>query len=476
MIGRKEEIERLMSYADSNRAEFVAVYGRRRVGKTFLVNKVFEGRLTFEMTGIMSGNKAAQMHAFADALDMYGYRVEHLPKNWYSAFQLLRQFLEVKQKEGNRCIVFIDELPCFDTPRSDFVNALGYFWNSWASRQENMLLIVCGSATSWMMEHVVDNHGGLHDRITHEIHLREFTLLETEKYLESAGFVWDRLLVMQAYMVMGGIPYYLSLLDNTMSLAQNIDRLFFRMDGEMRREYHRLYRTLFKNSDPYLAIIEALFKKKKGLTRDEIAAITGKDANGRLSKMLQNLVDCDIVRFYYVKHKKITSKNGIYQLMDFYSLFFLQFLKEGITDEQFWTKSLGTPLLNTWMGLAFEHVCLAHIRQIKHALGIEGIRTEYYTWRSEAIEKDSSERKAQIDLVVERSDKMVNICEAKYCEEPYLLTKEEYEKFQHRMSLYRQQTAFKGGVIPTFITPYGLHRNPYADYIVRVVRLDDLFA
>ena len=474
IIGREEEIRLLEQYVRSGKPEFIALYGRRRVGKTFLVNRVFGDRLTFSMTGVLEGNKAAQMHAFADAMDLYGNRMEKRPKDWYEAFQTLRHFLMGKMESGKRCIVFIDELPCFDTRQSDFTNALGYFWNSWASLQNNLMLIVCGSATSWMMENVIDSHGGLHDRITHEIHLKEFSLRETEQYLKAEGFMWDRLLVLQTYMTFGGIPYYLSLLDRAESLAQNIDRLFFRADGEMRREFHRLYKTLFTNPDPYIGIIEALFTKKKGLTRDEISQTVGKNSSGRLSKMLANLVDCDLVRFYNIRKKKVSHRNGLYQLTDFYTAFYLQFVRGIENDEHYWAKSQNTPVVNTWRGLAFERVCLAHIPQIKKAIGIETIKTTYYAWRSETNESEV-ERQAQIDLVIERADRMANLCEAKYSASAYLIDKDEHLRFQNRIARFTQETAFSGGIVPTFITPMGLQRNPYSEYITNCIVLDDLF-
>lgn len=471
LIGRERETTLLESYVQSGRAEFVAVYGRRRVGKTFLVNQTFKGRLAFAMTGIIDGDKRAQMHAFMDAMDMFGKTLHQVPSNWYEVFQLLRHFLTEKiEKTGGRVIVFIDELPCFDTRNSDFASALGYFWNSWASLQERLLLIVCGSATSWMMKNIIDSHGGLHNRITHEIHLHEFTLRETEAYLHGNGFVWDRLTVAQTYMVMGGVPYYLSLLDSGESLAQNIDRLFFRPDGEMRREFNRLYKTLFVTPEPYIAIIEALFSRKQGMTRDEIAKATGKDANGRLTQMLQNLVDSDIVRFYYTKQKKVSSRGGIYQLLDFYSIFYLQFVHRKAANEQFWTKSLNTPTTNTFFGLSFERICMAHVQQIKRALHIDTIRTEHFAWRS----TDASQ-KAQIDLVIERADRMVNVCEVKYSERPYLLGKDEYERLQNRIALYQQQTNAKGGILPTFITTCGLQHNAYSEHIPCRILLDELF-
>ena len=472
IIGRKQEIRLLEQYAASDRAEFVALYGRRRVGKTFLVNHVFENRLTFSMTGILDGDKKAQIHAFTDALDLYGCEGKEIPKDWYEAFQILRHFLSLRMGQSTPCVVFIDELPCFDTRKSDFTKALGHFWNSWASTQENFLLIVCGSSTSWMMKNVIDSHGGLHNRITHEIHLKEFNLHETEEYLVEYGFPWDRLMILQTYMVMGGIPYYLSLLNKADSLAQNIDRLCFQQSGEMRREFRRLYKTLFASPDPYISIVETLFKKKKGMTRDEIAKELGTNSNGNLTKMLQNLVDCDIVRFYRVKNKKISSRSGLYQLMDFFSIFHLQFMKNRTSNERFWTQSLNTPEVNTWLGLSFERVCLAHIQEIKQALGIDGIKTEHYSWNG--IDPENQQR-AQIDIIIERADRMINLCEAKYSEEPYILNKEEYEKYMSRIGMFRRQTAFAGGIIPTFITAAGMQRNTYSEHISAQITIDDIF-
>lgn len=472
IIGRKEEIARLKKYSQSNQAEFVAVYGRRRVGKTFLVNYVFGDKLTFSMTGIIDAGKESQMHAFVEAMDQCNNMVD-TPKDWFEAFRMLRHFLSKKVSKNQPCIVFIDELPCFDTHKSNFVEALGHFWNTWASLQPNMLLIVCGSATSWMMDNVIDSHGGLHNRITHEIHLREFSLFEVEEFFNFKNFKWNRNLILQTYMVMGGIPYYLNLMDNELSLAQNIDKLFFNPDGEMRREFHRLYKTLFASPEPYIAIVEALFKKKKGLTRSEIAESTGMNPSGKLTRLLRNLVDCDIVRFYPTKQLKLSSRNGLYQLMDFFSLFYLQFMKGEVNDPHFWTKNMRTPKISTWRGLTFEKVCMAHIEQIKHALRIDEISTTYYSWRST---KSTTLRNAQIDIVIERADKMVNICEAKYSDAPYQLDKEEYSKFLNRMVAFQTETKFKGGTIPTFLTSSGMTRNSYYDLLgVKHISIEDLF-
>lgn len=474
LVGRASEVARLRKYASSGKAEFVAVYGRRRVGKTFLINKVFKDAMAFSMTGIIGGAKQSQIAAFVDGMDRYGGPVSR-PSSWHEAFRMLRHHLMSRLSRSKPCVVFIDELPCFDTRKSGFLEALGHFWNSWASMQPKLKLIVCGSATSWMIENLIDSRGGLHNRITHEIHLREFTLLEVEEYLRSRGFVWPRELVLQTYMVMGGVAYYLSLLDEEKSLAQNIDSLCFGSDGEMRREFQRLYKTLYATSEPYVAIVEALFKKKQGLTRGEIATELGVQPNGRLTKMLRDLVDSDIVRFYPTKQKKLSTRNGLFQLMDFFSMFHLRFIKQVSNDPQYWTKNMHTPRINTWRGLAFERVCMAHIGQIKKALGIEGISTTHYSWFATAAQT-GSKRGAQIDLVIERADNITNVCEAKYSEMPYTIHKDEYTKLLNRMELFRRHTSCRGGIVPTIITSSGLARNGYTDSLgAKSITANDLF-
>ncbi|MBQ9467136.1 MAG: ATP-binding protein [Muribaculaceae bacterium] len=473
IIGRQREIELLNRYAQSGKPEFIAIYGRRRVGKTFLIQNVFRQRMTYATTGVIGGDATAQMHAFIDAMDIFGSPVEKMPHDWYEAFAVLRRFLTKRIVKGERCIVFIDELPCFDTMRSDFANALGYFWNSWAVQQPEMMLIVCGSSTSWMMKNIIDSHGGLHDRITHEMHLREFTLHDTELFLKSNGFLWDRLTILQAYMICGGVPYYLDMMAKEESLAQNIDRLFFDDGAEMKREFNRLYSTLFSSPEPYVAIVEALAKKQQGLTRAEVATALNIEPNGRLTAMLRNLLDCDIVRFYRTKEKKISTRGGIYQLTDMFSNFFMKFVKEATTDRNYWQNSLNTPVQNTWLGLAFERVCVKHVEQLKRALHIDTIRTEYYAWRGH---DESSGERAQIDLVIERADRIANICEMKYSQREYALSKPEHERLQRRIDLFVRSTAYKGGVMPVIVTTNALAVNAYSEYIAAVVTLNDLFA
>lgn len=469
IVGRKKELSLINQYFNSGKAEFIAVYGRRRVGKTFLIRQHFRNQFAFDMTGIMEGTKSEQMTAFHTALKTYGYTGKK-NTNWIDAFFALRQVLESRIEEGKRCVIFIDELPCLDTPKAGFVNALGHFWNNWANWQSEIMLIVCGSATSWMVRNVIDNHGGLHDRITHEIHLHPFTLTETEEFFKLNGFSWNRLSIMQTYMAIGGIPYYMSLFERTDSPATGLDRLFFSGNAELKKEYRRLFSSLFKNPHPYLEIITLLSKHPKGMTREEISTELKTSNNGKLGEMLTDLIYCDFLQKNNVREKRIKSNSAIYQLIDFYTIFYNTFANKNIMEEHFWTRNINTPEINIWYGLAFERVCKAHIEKIKTALGIASVSTEYYSWRSNLIEKG-----AQIDIIIDRADNTINLCEVKYSENLYSLDKEEYMKIQNRISVFKEATNTRSKIIPTMITTFGMKEGTYSDQIIAKIDMEDLF-
>lgn len=467
IIGREYESNLLKQYINSSNAEFIAMYGRRRVGKTYLIDQLLRKDFSFSFTGIIDGTKESQFSALKDTFDYYGIKPEKAPQNWMEAFTEIRKYLQGKKFGKKKCIMFIDELPCLDYKGSSLVEALGYFWNSWASKQANFKLIVCGSATSWMVKNIIDSKGGLHNRITHEIHLRPFCLGETKQFLISRNVIWDDLTYLQTYMILGGIPYYLGLLNGQYSLAQNIDNLFFSLDGELRREFSRLFKTLFSSPEPYIDIIKILAKSPSGLTRDEILKKLGKKDNGHLSERLEDLKNCDFLRFYNVKVNKISSKNGIYQLTDFYSAFYLKYVSKSSTDSHYWTNHLMSSTINNWLGLTFEKVAMAHIDQIKRKLHIDYMSCEYYSCRLSD---------AQIDLVLERADRIINICEIKYSVDKYLISKSEYEKMLHRVEAFRKGTkSDKFAIQPIFITTQGLADGMYSKSISFEVTLDDLF-
>ena len=468
IIGRKREQEELLQWADSTQSEFIAVYGRRRIGKTFLIRKLFGPELAFYVTGMDNVTMQDQLLNFTVALRQYSGKEEiDVPDNWILAFVELSRYLS--QLPQGKKIIFIDEIPWMDTPRSGFLSALEHFWNSWASTRDDIKLIVCGSATSWMLNKLINNRGGLHNRLTHRIALEPFTLGECKEYFDTKGFSYSNKEIAECYMVMGGVPYYLNQMEKGLSVAQNIDRLFFEVGCALDGEFDNLYKALFKYSANYVSIVEALSKNMKGLTRQDIINTTKLQNNGGLTTMLKELEACGFIRCYepYGKIKK----TALYQLTDFYSLFYFHFIqKNRYRDEHFWTHSLGSALYRAWSGYAFEMLCLSHIYQIKKALGISGVQSLVSSWRSA-----SSDKGAQIDLVIDRNDNTVNLCEIKFYNQPFTITKAYYDNLLTKENDFLEETKTRKSIMTTFITTYGLVRNEYSSHVQCEITLEDLF-
>lgn len=463
IIGRASEISLLKSAKNANQSDFIAVFGRRRVGKTFLIREALQNKFAFYHTGIAGACRQEQLARFAASMRKYGLPIAKVPKNWFEAFDALETTLSTLG--SGKKIIFLDELPWMDTQKSNFVSALESFWNGWASARNDILLIVCGSAISWITSKIINNRGGLHNRLTHRIRLEPFTLHECEHYLQSRGIVATRMQILEYYMAMGGVPYYWSFIDKARSPSQNLDALFFSTNGELRDEYDHLYASLFKNPLRHMAIVSALGTKKVCMTREELLAATKLSDNGAFGIALEELVSCGFLRRFRMPGKK--KRDLVYQLIDNYTLFYYRFLSQLDVDESgSWQAQQNEPKVNVWRGLSFERVCLQHLEQIKAGLGISGIRTKAYAWRSS---------KAQIDLLIERGDDAVNVCEMKYSSGEYVLTRDEHDKILNRREAYCQEENPKGAVYLTLITPKGLVRNAHGNDIQSVVTLDALF-
>ena len=470
IIGRKDEQQILRSAAQSENSEFVAVYGRRRVGKTYLIRETFGYKFTFQHTGLAKGNTREQLFSFAISLRDAGYDDCPIPKSWLEAFSLLSTYL--KNSTDEKKIIFLDELPWMDTPRSNFISAFEHFWNGWASARKDIVLIICGSATSWIINKVINDHGGLHNRVTKQIALQPFTLKECEMFAQSKGLEMSRYQLAECYMVLGGIPYYWSLLEKGMSLSQNIDKIIFAKNGKLSNEFNQLYASLFKSPEQYIDVVTALGKKKAGMTRDEIIAATDKYSNGALSKVLDELEYCGFIRKYNGFDKK--SKQAIYQLIDNYTLFYFKFIQQNENnDEHFWSASIDSAMHRAWSGLAFERLCMAHTQQIKAALGIAGVLSNVYSWRKEADETSDG---AQIDLLIDRKDQVVNLCEMKYSLSEYTIDAEYEQKLRNKKSVFIDTTNTKKAVHLTMVTTFGIKANAYSGIVQNEVTLDDLFA
>ena len=470
IIGRKEEQQILHSAAQSENSEFVAVYGRRRVGKTYLIRETFGYKFTFQHTGLAKGNTKEQLFSFAISLRDAGYDDCPIPKSWLEAFSLLSTYL--KNSTDEKKIVFLDELPWMDTPRSNFISAFEHFWNGWASARKDIVLIICGSATSWIINKVINDHGGLHNRVTKQIALQPFTLKECEMFAQSKGLEMSRYQLAECYMVFGGIPYYWSLLEKGLSLAQNIDKIIFAKNGKLSNEFYQLYASLFKSPEQYIDIVTALGKKKAGMTREEIIAATDKYSNGALSKVLDELEYCGFIRKYNGFDKK--SKQAIYQLIDNYTLFYFKFIQQNENnDEHFWSASIDSAMHRAWSGLAFERLCMAHTQQIKAALGIAGVLSNVYSWRKEA---DETSNGAQIDLLIDRKDQVINLCEMKYSLSEYIIDAEYEQKLRNKKSVFIDTTNTRKAVHLTMVTTFGIKTNAHSGIVQNEITLDDLFS
>lgn len=469
LIGRKEEQRKLREALESEYSEFVVVYGRRRVGKTFLVREMFDKRITFAHTGLAQKNTREQLQNFQLSLRRQGYDKAPLPTNWLEAFDMLATLVEHSKQK--RKVVFIDELPWMDAPRSSFMSALEHFWNGFASARKDILLITCGSATSWITKKLLKNKRGLHNRLTYRIHLQPFNLYECERYAIYRKLGMNRKQILECYMALGGVPYYWSLLDKSKSLAQNIDMLFFSKDGELKQEYNELYASLFNHPDRYLAIIDILGKRKSGMIRAEVVKETGLMDNGKLSEMLEDLENCGFIRKYNAIGRK--AKGAIFQLIDSYTLFYFRFVKDNlVNDEHFWSKSIDTPAYFNWCGLAFERVCLLHSRQIKARLGVSGIISSEYAWW---VEGNEEEKGAQIDLLIDRNDGVINLCEMKYTKTPFKINSAYNAELQNKKMRFIETTKTQKAIHLTLVTFQGLVRNSFSDDVQNQIAGNELF-
>ena len=463
MIGRVEEYNRLVEAYESKDSEFVAVYGRRRVGKTFLVRETFGHGFTFQHTGVKNGSGAVQLSRFRQSLVEQGHPACPELKNWFEAFDNLK--VVIKAGKADRKVVFIDEVPWMGRSDPNFISAVENFWNGWASARKDVLLIACGSATSWVLDKIVHNRDGLHNRVTYRIRLDPFTLRECEEYARSRGLEYARDQLAECYMILGGIPMYWRYLERGKSVAQNIDDMFFARSEKLENEFDELYASLFEHPEPYLAIVTAMAKKKCGMSRDEVSKASGVENGGALSRYLKVLEQCGFIRRFTEIGKK--KKGAVFQLMDNFTLFYFLFMESNRTnDPHFWSAMADSRVRSTWAGLAFERLCLQHIDGIRNALGIRGVLANVHSWRN---------ANAQIDLLIDRRDGIINICEMKYWVGPYSMTAEDAAALANRREEFKAATNTRKAVHLTMVTSFGVKRNAYSDRVQSFATLDDLF-
>ena len=481
LIGREKEIKELNELYHSEDAELIALYGRRRVGKTYLIDEVFRDRLNFRHAGLSpidSEKENVKAHLMKDqlthffrSLTMQGYKGKKTPESWLEAFYMLEDLLMEKYKDNERIVVFLDEMQWLDTPKAKFMTGFEAFWNGWACHRKNLMVIVCGSSSSWILTNIINNHGGLYGRVTFEIKLKPFTLRECEQFLKSKEICMSRYDVIQAYMMVGGIPYYLMYFNKRLSLAQNINEIFFADEAPLKDEFNRMFASLFKNAEPIKQIIKAIASKNKGITRKELSEITGVTDSGEVSRQLNALIAGDFI----IKYKSFgdNKRDEIYKLVDPFSYFYLTFLDKSSDNRNIdWINIEDSSRVLSWKGYAFENVCWNHIHQIKMALQIGGVSTTEALWSKRG---DENTRGTQIDLIIVRKDNVVHMCEIKFYNDEFEVDKDYHLILERRKKILRELIPKRATIHNTLITTYGLRKTNYFGDFVHVLTIDQLF-
>ncbi len=471
MIGRKEEIKRIKVLLRSNKSEFLAVTGRRRVGKTFLIDTLLKEYYCFSMTGIQKGNTSIQLTNFAIKLSEYNGSYEpKIPKNWQVAFLQLKAYLKdlpVTKKQ----VIFIDELPWTYTARSGFIQLLAHFWNDYLSKESHFILVICGSATSWITKKIINDSGGLHNRVTEKIHLHPFTLSETKEFLISKGLRMTSQELTRSYMALGGIPFYLDGIKKGETFASAIERLCFMPNGLLRNEYNNLYQALFSNADLHQKIIAVLVKHHNGITRQEILNELKTTNTGSFQRAIEELLLSDFIMTHTPYGRK--KKGVLYRVSDEYSIFYHRFIKPNLKyTPGIWQQLSQSQSYKIWTGFAFETLCLKHLERIKAGLGISAVYTEVSALN---VRDDKENFGFQIDLIIDRKDDAINLCEIKFYSTVFTIQKDYYQKLLEKRQRFLDYTKTKKQVFLTFITNHGVQKNAYANEIVEAeIVLDDL--
>ncbi len=471
IAGRQEEIALLQSLFEDDESSFLAVYGRRRVGKTYLIREVYKKNMVFECSGVLEDNMSQQLESFWTAFDEKKRKknLAEPPKTWLEAFYQLRYYLN-KLKNDKKKVIFLDEIPWFETPNSGFLSALDNFWNMYCTKRTDIILVICGSAASWIIDKVVNSRGGLHNRLTHRLLLPPLTLGETKAFFQLKKIKIGLKDLAEIYMCVGGIPYYLKDIKNGHSVPQILDELFFGNQAKLKDEFQNLYAALFKNNDFHEKVVTALASKNKGLTREQIIQTSGLENNDELTKVLEELIQCGFIRrIYPISKVKIES---LYRLIDEYSLFYFKFLTDDTTTSS-WSQIVQSPSYKIWSGYAFENLCFKHTFQIKKAMGFHGIITNEYSY---TLKGNADQQGIQIDLVIDRADNCINILEVKFHNKEYEVSESYGRKLLEKSAIFQEQTETNKTVFITMLTVFGVKKNEhYLGAVTNQLLLEDLF-
>lgn len=481
LIARNREQKRLNAFFNANEARLLALYGRRRVGKTYLIENFFKPKncVFFQATGVKNGGLSRQVGLFVNEISQVFYQGAPLQykNDWFMVFELLTKALG-KESTKIPIVLFLDEFPWLATQKSHLIEAFEYFWNRHWHSMNNVRFILCGSNSSWIIKKIINNTEGLHQRVTDKINLRPFNLAECKKYLEYKKIKLNDAHILNLYMVFGGIPLYLNQIQKNLTSEQNIDNICFSRDGLLFNELNELFGSLFQNAEQYVQLAETISLSPYGLSQGQIAKKTNVTAGGTLSERLKKLEDCGfIVSFvpYGNNHK-----GQYYKIQDPYITFYFKWIKPAKSaleklnkPEGYWLSKSQTSSYHAWSDIAFEAVCYLHINQIRKALSLTASALPY-GWRYIGSRLKTG---AQIDLLFIRGDNAITICEIKFSRSPYTITKVTAQNLKQKIEIFKQVTNTKKQLFTAMICTYGLKPNLYSDELISsVVTLDNLFA
>lgn len=471
IVGRIRAKNTLDQKLQSNKAELIAILGRRRIGKTFLIKHHLKKQIAFHFTGLYQSNLKEHMERFQSQLSHQMNKDTKTPESWFEAFDLLKDYIEGLRSKKKK-VIFLDEFPWMATNRSRFLTAFTDFWNSYATHKTDLMIVICGSSASWMINKVMRNKGGLHNRVTAKITLRAFSLYETEQFLKTKKIVLSKYEILKLYMALGGVPYYLEQVEKGESIVQAIDRLCFHKDGLLRHEYRELMASLFDDSKKHESIIHQLQRYPQGLQRDQLLNKAKIKSGGGATQIMEELETSDFITSFVPFQKK--NKEKLYKLKDHYMLFYYKFIKNSTPSSKgLWEKMFAGSSNQAWSGLAFENICHEHIELIKKALNIEGILSKESGWNHRG---DTTHKGAQIDLLIDRADQIINICEIKFSDNEYVITSSYAKKLRNKLSAFKHFTKTKKTLFPTMISTFGVYENIHSrDLVQQQVKMGALF-
>jgi uncharacterized protein len=473
LIGRKYEVTQLKKKLNSDKAELIAVIGRRRIGKTFLIRNVYSKQIVFHMTGLHKGRLQEHMERFSTVLyNSYNQEYEIVqPKNWFEAFDLLKEFIKFKKSKEKK-VIFLDEFPWLATNKSRFITAFADFWNTFGVWQKDLIVVICGSSASWMIKNVLKSKGSLHNRITDRITLDQFNLYETELFLRKKRIIVSRFEIAQMYMATGGVPYYLDLLDKGESIVQAMDRLFFKKNAVLQLEYDELLSSLFDRSELHQKVIEILVTHPNGLQRTSLVNKGKFGSGGGFTDIVDELIASGFLT-KEVPYGK-TTYEALYKIKDPYIYFYHKYVKPNLNvNQKIWEKLSMMPTWKSWSGLAFENLCKLHFSQILYKLGIHGMLNKQHIWYHKGNEEMSG---AQCDMIIDRYDNVINLCEIKFTQRPFLISKSYANEIEKKITAFSHFNKIRKTIFLTFVSANGLQENIYSKNLVQnLIVLDDLF-